>query len=166
MGDSGAPGRKPVDAEVRTRVRNFALRLTGDVHLADDVAQETVTRVLAEDAPTDLPYLFRVALNLVRSEARRTRRRASTGEPERVADPRAPEPVERLVAEEERTRLWRALGDLPERERIALVLRFGEGMSCADVARALGTNPNAVSCLLHRGKERMRGLLAPRSVMP
>ena len=167
MADAGAPGSRPVDEEVRTRVRCFALRLTGDEDRAEDVAQEAVARVLEAGAPTDLPYLFRVALNLVRTEARRNAlRRTATGNVDRVADPRSPEPLHSMVSEEEKARFWSTLGRLPERERTALVLRFGEGLSCADVGRTLGISPNAVSCLLRRGKERMRGLLAPRSLNP
>jgi RNA polymerase sigma-70 factor (ECF subfamily) len=161
----GAPGSRPVDAEVRGRIRAFAFRLTGDPELSEDVAQETVARVLARGAPTDVPYLLRVALNLVRSSYRKAARRRTAAEPlDRVADPRALDPLQRMVSEEERARVWEALGRLPERERTALVLRFGEGLACSDVARVLEVTPNAVSCLLHRGKERMREILAPRSL--
>jgi RNA polymerase sigma-70 factor (ECF subfamily) len=161
----GEPGGPPLDGEVRSRVRNFAFRLTGDAHLAEDVAQETLVRALREGTPRDLPWLLRVALNLVRDDARRAAVRRATASPvDRVADPRTPEPYQVLAAEEERLRVWRALGRLPERERTAMLLRFGEGLPCADVAEVLGMTGNAVSCLLHRGKERMRGLLAPGSV--
>ena len=47
---------------------------------------------------------------------------------------------------------------------IELLLRFAEGMTCSEIARVTGASPNAVSCLIHRGKERMRELLAPRSM--
>jgi len=166
LAESGAPGTPPVDEEIRTRIRNFARRLTGDPHGAEDVAQETLARVLVPGTPRDLPYLFAVALNVVRSEARVEARRRRSAEPvEGVADPRPLDPLGRLVAEEERARLWSSLGRLPEKERHALLLRFSEGLTCAEVARTLGTTPNAVSCLLHRGKERMRSLLSARSVM-
>ena len=165
MAEGAGPGVRPVDAEVRRRIRSFAFRLTGDAELAEDVAQETVAHVLAEGAPTDVPYLLRVALNIVRTEYRRAARRWIAPESiDRIADPRAFDPLQSLATEEERTRVWAALGRLPERERTALVLRFGEGLACSDVAGALGVSPNAVSCLLHRGKEHMRALLAPRSL--
>lgn len=165
MADSAAPGTPPAGEEVRTRIRNFAQRLTGDPHGAEDVAQETLARVLAPGTPRDLPYLFAVALNVVRSEARIAARRPRAAKPvEEVADARAEDPLARLVAEEERARLWSCLGRLPERERHALLLRYSEGLTCAEVARTLDATPNAVSCLLHRGKDRLRSLLSPRSV--
>jgi RNA polymerase sigma factor (sigma-70 family) len=165
LAEPGVPGRAPDAAEVRGRIRNFALRLTGDPHQAEDVAQETLARALVPGTPGDLPYLVSIALNLVRSEARRTARRRPSATPvEEVADPRAAGPLAGLVAREERARFWSAVGTIPEKERHALLLRYAEGMTCADVARTLGTTPNAVSCLLHRGKERLRTLLAPRSL--
>ena len=71
-----------------------------------------------------------------------------------------------MAAAEEKARFWERLGHLPEKERTALVLRFAEGLTCAEIARVFGSTPNAVSCLLHRGKERARSLLAERSVSP
>jgi RNA polymerase sigma-70 factor (ECF subfamily) len=160
----GAPSAA---ADLRTRVRGFALRLTGDADFAEDVAQETLVRVLTGDSPRDLPYALRVALNLVRSEFRRARRRrAAPTEIDRVAAPRGAEPADALAAAEDRSRFWERFGHLPEKERTALVLRFAEGLSCAEIARVFGTTPNAVSCLLHRAKERARTLLAPGSVAP
>ncbi len=165
MAEPGSPGAKPEEEEIRRRIRNFALRLSGDAHQAEDVAQETLARALVPGTPRDLPYLFSIALNLVRNDARRAARRRPASKPvEQVADPRETDPLALLVAAEESRRFWSAVGRLPERERHALLLRFSEGQTCADVARALGMSPNAVSCLLHRGKEHLRVLLAPRSL--
>ena len=164
MSDPGVPGTTAGEEEIRRRIRNFALRLTGDPHQAEDVAQETLARALVPGTPRELPYLFSIALNLVRSDARRSARRRADPRPvESVADPRSTDPLARMVAEEERARFWAAVGRIPERERHALLLRFSEGLTCAEVAGTLGMTPNAVSCLLHRGKERLRALLAPRS---
>jgi len=163
--DPGAPGLVPVGEELRARLRNFAHRLTGDPHLAEDVAQETMVRILEPGTPREIPYAYAVALNLVRTEARQAARRRRAPEPvEDLVDGREAAPLARLEAEEARSHLWASLGRLPERERLAMLLRFGEGLSCAEVARTMGMTPNAVSCTLHRGKERMRALLAAGSL--
>jgi len=165
--DPGGPGSLTDEAALRRRVRGFALRMTGDRHLAEDVAQETLVRVLGGGGPRDLPWALRVALNLVRTEYRRAAlRRPAPAPVEGVADPRAGDPLDALAEEEEKARFWERFGQLPEKERTALVLRFAEGLTCAEIARVFGTSPNAVSCLLHRGKERARTLLAERSVSP
>ena len=164
--DPGVPGTPTDEASLRRRIRGFARRMTGDADLAEDVAQETLVRLLRPGSPRDLPWAFGIARNLVRSEFRRSIRRASPAAVDRVADRRAEEPLDALAAGEERERFWERFGLLPEKERTALLLRFGEGLSCAEIARAFDTTPNAVSCLLHRGKERARDLLSKREVAP
>jgi len=141
----------------------FALRLTGDRHRAEDAAQETLARALKSGVSMDLPYLFQIALNFVRDEARRAENRLRAPEdPDTRPDARAADPAEAIVVAEEKARVWEALGRMPEREREALVLRFGEGLSCAEVAAVLQTTTNAVACLLHRSKDRMILLLSRR----
>jgi RNA polymerase sigma-70 factor (ECF subfamily) len=155
----------PLDDALRARVYAFALRLTGDRERADETAQETLVRVLEGDLPRDLPYLFRIALNLVRSEGRTRARRRVAGSPslDRVADSRTPDPLESLARREARERFWRCLGRLPAREREALVMRHAEGLACAEIAAVLGVSANAVSCLLRRGRDRLAAALAPGS---
>jgi RNA polymerase sigma-70 factor (ECF subfamily) len=63
-------------------------------------------------------------------------------------------------------RLERALRGLPVRQRIALVLRYQEGKSCAEIGEVLDMTPNAVSIQLYHARRTLRGLLAaeaPRS---
>jgi RNA polymerase sigma-70 factor (ECF subfamily) len=165
--EAGDRGPATLDDRARRRLRAFAFRLTGDAHAAEDVAQETLAKVLAGGVPRDWPYLFGIALNLVRTGARR-RRGLPTAElqPDRVADRGTKDPLDALAAAEESRRFWERLGRLPEKERQALVLRFSEGLSCDAIGRTLGLTPNAVSCLLHRAKERMRSLMPEGSRQP
>lgn len=51
---------------------------------------------------------------------------------------------------------WAALRHLPYRQRAALVLRFYEDMSEADIAAALGCRPGTVKSLVHRGLARLK----------
>ena len=51
------------------------------------------------------------------------------------------------------------LADLPERERRAFTLRYLDGMTCDQVADAMGTSPQSVRNQCHRARERLRALL-------
>jgi len=51
------------------------------------------------------------------------------------------------------------LADLPERERRAFTLRYLDGMTCDQVADAMGTTPKTVRNQCHRARERLRALL-------
>jgi RNA polymerase sigma-70 factor (ECF subfamily) len=50
----------------------------------------------------------------------------------------------------------RALADLPERQRIALALRYVHDLSEEEVAEALGCRPGTAASLLSRGRELLR----------
>lgn len=68
-------------------------------------------------------------------------------------------PSERADRNEQLTRLATALTALPEAQRTALVLRYCQGWSVADVSQHLGRSPTAVAGLLKRGTRQLRELL-------
>lgn len=77
------------------------------------------------------------------------------------------EPVDaRLAREEEQVAVRAAIDDLPEHYRTILLLRDIEGMSTQDVADQLGITANAVKLRLHRARQALRTLLAPRLGRP
>jgi len=72
----------------------------------------------------------------------------------------------RLAREEEQAAVRAAIDDLPEHYRTILLLRDIEGMSTQDVADQLGITANAVKLRLHRARQALRTLLAPRLGRP
>jgi RNA polymerase sigma-70 factor (subfamily 1) len=66
-----------------------------------------------------------------------------------------PSPSEQVVQNEEFERLSGAIQKLPEREREAILLRYREQLSIADIAARLGVTEGAVSGLLRRATERL-----------
>ena len=140
---------------------------------ADDLTQETFLR-LWRAAPRYRPqgrfaaWLFRIAGNLARQELRRRKLRALLlGEAqwslEDVVDslpaPAQFDPESPLRADEIRRALAMALAKLPARQRLAVLLRFYEDMSTAEIAEALNTSVHAAESLLARGTRRLRVLL-------
>jgi RNA polymerase sigma-70 factor (ECF subfamily) len=67
-----------------------------------------------------------------------------------------PSPSQQAVLNEQALRLTEALGQLPELQREALVLKHCEGWSLADIGRHLGRSPAAVASLLRRGLKQLR----------
>ena len=54
-----------------------------------------------------------------------------------------------------------ALATLSERQRVAIVLRYYEDLSEAEIAAALGCRPGTVKSLLHRGLAQLREVIEP-----
>lgn len=105
-------------------------------------------------------WLFGIARNLLRDHRRRTRvrRHVAIGEfRDLVCD--APSAEERLLAEERAAGLLAAVAQLAEGERELLALRYGSGMSAAEIAEVLGVREAAVRTRIWRAMGRLRHLL-------
>lgn len=140
----------------------LARRVLGNSADAEDVVQEAMLRVWTH-APRWQPlalfrtWLTRVVVNLCLDRKRRAQwvDLEAAGE---IADP-SPGAAE-MSERSERDRLVAAAIDaLPARQRAAIALTYGDGMSNAEVAEVLGTSVSAVETLLVRGKQNLRRAL-------
>jgi len=150
------------------QVYAYALYELGDHHAAEDATERVFLRALAalprfrelarpEDGPeasTFRVWLFRIARNVVANE-RRSRRRSPAASLEQavgaglaIADPLDIE-AEAVTRDEAATAL-RALRALPDDRRRALLLRFVDEMSTAEIAGVLDRSEGAVRVLIHR----------------
>ncbi|MCX5826273.1 MAG: sigma-70 family RNA polymerase sigma factor, partial [Deltaproteobacteria bacterium] len=68
----------------------------------------------------------------------------------------APSPEELLIDAEESGRIFAALQDLPNNQRLAVVLKKFDGLSYDDISRILGCSVAAVESLLVRAKKTLR----------
>jgi RNA polymerase sigma-70 factor (ECF subfamily) len=137
-------------------VRRFALYLSGDPTLADDVVSETFLRVWGARDRTELTsvkgYLFAIARNLF-LKARSSGRRLQEI-PEGLVDP-APTADQRVSAASELRVVLRALQELPEPDRAAVVMRAFDNLSYAEIAAALDLSEGAVKVKVHRARRRL-----------
>ena len=150
-----------------SRVMRLAARLLGNRDDACDVAQEVFLRAFkylhrADPQKPLEPWLLRIAVNVCRDLLRRRVRRQDTF----VDADGAKEPIDRsrdpcadLERKQERIMLQRALDLLPEKERLAIVLRDIEGMSTADVAVILQSSETTVRSQVSRGRLRLKAAI-------
>ena len=152
-----------------TPLLRYVDRMVGDPDLAEDVAQESFVRLLDQEIPDDevRRWLFAVATNLVRDDARMTTRRRRLLAQRHAQSELAGDPGElpdRSVVRAERIAAVRAaLAQLPARDRQLLLMRE-EGFRYAEIARAVEVAPGSVGTLLARALRRFREALDPQIV--
>lgn len=165
----------------------FYYRLSGDYHLAQDLAQECFLRLVARAGlyryPQPLrPWLYRIAVNIwrdhVRSAAYRPGRtipvpllwdRDSFPLPERpggdpVLSEAVPGPDEEVWRRLQGAEVAAALRALPPEFAQVLILRFGQELTVPEIAGALGLPEGTVKSRIFHGLRHLRDrLTAPRS---
>jgi RNA polymerase sigma-70 factor, ECF subfamily len=130
-------------------------RRVGDRDRAEDLAQETFARAVAAPPNNPRPWLFAVALNLVREDGRRAATRGRRLELLRGEQaPPANAPDAEFERREEAERVRSALATLNERDREALLLR-AEGFDYEEIAATLGLAKGAIGTTLARARRRL-----------
>ena len=129
-------------------------RRTGDRDRAEDLAQETFARAVAAPPNNPRPWLFAVALNLVREDGRRAVRQGRRLELLRTDDRPEEGPESDLDRNDRRAAVRAALATLSERDREALLLK-AEGFNYDEIAATLGLSKGAVGTTLARARRRL-----------
>jgi len=153
-------------------VFNFVSRTLGGTGDAEDVAQTVFIQVFRsaaryEGAAKFASWIFTIARNLCLNEIRRRSRHPTSplesgpGAPDepcsrQFEDPKMESPLHAVLGDEMVHHLERALGELPEAQRTALILFSREELSYQEIAQVLGTSLGATRSLIHRGRERIK----------
>lgn len=149
------------------QVMAVSYRMLGDRTAAEDATQETFLK-LWKSASTWTPgaakfstWLYRVTSNVCLDRLR-VRGREATGDdlPEMVDDRPA---ADEMIEAADRSEVVRgAIDGLPERQRLAIVLRHYEDLSNIETAEVMGVSVEAVESLLGRAKRSLKETLLSR----
>lgn len=150
------------------RVYGMALRTTGKPEDAEDLAQDvflSVFRGLAgfKGDAQFTTWLYRVAWNRCADWLRRNRRpgrRTVALEDAGDVEDGRPDPATEAAGREERQRLREAVDGLDERYRAVIELAGVQGLSYAEVGKALGLPVKTVETRLYRARRMLRERLA------
>ena len=149
----------------------FLMRLTGNLDVAQDLAEETFVRVW-QSAPRYRPsakfttWLFTIASRLATDHSRRARVRRSVPLDVPAADDgRAPAETladadpsadQQLSGAQDAALVRAAVQELPLEQRTALALCEFENLSYAEAAQAMGCTVKSVELRIYRAKQTLR----------
>jgi RNA polymerase sigma-70 factor (ECF subfamily) len=140
-------------------VYRFALYLSGDAALADDITSETFVRVWSSPEPVRLStvkgYLLTIARNLWLMERRQHLRRQGLDEVNEALPDIGQGALHQVEVKDELDRVLRALQEFPEVDRAALLMRADDGLPYEEIAAALGLPVATVKVKVHRARLRL-----------
>ncbi|MEP7765166.1 SigE family RNA polymerase sigma factor [Sanguibacter sp. 25GB23B1] len=142
-------------------VRTATLLTAGDQHTAEDVVQTTLTKMYLawprlRGVQNRRAYARRVLVNAFTDEMRSTRRKRED------LRSQMPDTATGSGAVSDDTRLlYSALGELPERMRATVVLRYFHDLSVAETARSLRCTQGTVKSQTSRALDKLKLRLGP-----
>lgn len=152
----------------QTLVAGTVARMLGNNSDVEDVAQQVFVRVWKsakryEPRAKFTTWLLKITRNLVFNELRRRKRHAlnplqaeAGGEEIQLRDEHAHAPDASLLEAELQGAIETAIGQLPETQRMAVVLRRYEELSYDQIAEVLDQSVPAVKSLLFRARTELR----------
>lgn len=158
------------------RVTNLISRILNDRNSADDLAQEVFVRVFVHRrnyrrGSKFSTWVFTIAANLAKNEIRRRVRRRNWFSLDALTEilndslPELADPTESREAGLEREQLQgevgRAIATVPEKYRLALVLRDIEGLAYEEIAEVLGLPGGTVRSRINRARSMLKRKLQP-----
>jgi RNA polymerase sigma-70 factor, ECF subfamily len=157
------------------RIHLLCRRLCTDRGDAEDATQEALVAIVRglaryDGRATFSTWAHRVATNACLDQLRRRSRRplpADSSAVDHIDDPAVPGrpaahgsvPEDGAIAAESRSRLSRALADLPETFRVPVVLRDVADLDYAQIAELLDLPPGTVRSRIARGRARLAAAL-------
>jgi RNA polymerase sigma-70 factor (ECF subfamily) len=156
-------------------VLNFVYRFVGRREIAEELTHEVFIKVYRgagsyEPRARFRTWLYTIAKHLCLNELRRRSHdelslEAMESTPAERGRAALPDPIppaeEGLIRRERIAAVRAAIDELPENQRLAVILRRYEELSYEEIAAALETSEKAVKSLLSRAKEHLRQKLAP-----
>jgi RNA polymerase sigma-70 factor (ECF subfamily) len=158
-------------------VMNLVYRMLRDATEAEDLAQTVFVQVYKsahryQVASKFSTWLYTIARNFCLNEIRRRARHPAesldTPHPEQQDQPlhqfeddRTFSPPDSLLHGELEEKIQEALADLPETQRMAILLCRQDELSYEDIAKVMGCSLSATKSLIHRGRETLKQKLKP-----
>lgn len=175
-GDEGAI--EELVMRYQRQIYYFLYRMTKDIEGSKDLTQKTFIKAIKgikgfRKEASFKTWLYQIAMNTGINHIKQNRHEEIELE-ESTIDPEPwPRRQDRLnsgkagalseiIEKEKKDYIKKGLDELPERQRLAIVLRAYDGLSCSETARVMGCSEGAVKASYHNGVKRLREILKGR----
>ncbi len=160
------------------KLLEFCLRQLGDRETSADIAQSALVRAFRSAAAfagrsSFRTWLYTIALNLVREELRKRKRRGESllseitdeaaEEPEWVSQDLSPEDA--VLKSAESRELWRAVDGLSYEHRSALILKFRAGLTYDEIGEVMRAPSGTVKSWVHYALKSLRKSLGAEDML-
>lgn len=140
-------------------------RMTNDLEEAKDLTQKAFVGAIKglkgfRRAASFKTWLYRIAINTSLNHIRKNRHKEVELEESLAGN--QPGILSTILEKEKWGHIQKGLDELPERQRLAIVLRVYDGLSCSDTAKVMGCSEGAVKAHYHNGVKRLREILKER----
>lgn len=165
--DGNQEAARELTARLVPKIHALAWRMLDDQVEAEDVTQEAMLKLWriapdwSDQGAQVSTWLYRVATNLCIDRLRKRKRNITTDKVPELAD-ETPGATSRMETNDRARALNAAMTSLPERQRLAMVLRHFEDRSNPEIAEILDTSIEAVESLLSRARRALAERLLPR----
>ncbi len=149
----------------------IAFGIVGEFSLAEDVVQDAFLRAYRSLESLRKPELFRPwfsgivrkrAIDVLRQQMTRRRVTRDVDEIRETAAAEQLGPDDRFLREEQRQKILEAVSELPEDDRLVVVLKHMEGCSYKEISEITGSSVSAVESRLFRARQALRQRLMHR----
>lgn len=143
-------------------IYRLAYNITGDIEESKDITQNTFLNVVRNlnkfrGESSFKTWLYRIAINLCFNHKKKHRYKDEELKETIVSNQSGS--LGLLIKKDTEHHLNEALTEVPERQRLAILLRVHEGMNCQEAAKIMNISEGAVKANYHNGVKRLRELL-------
>lgn len=145
-------------------VTSLILRMTNNVNDAPDLAQRVFIKAYTKlnsflRKSSFKTWLFTIAINIIRNQLRFKKRWGTMKNVEELDPGYDPDLESKLITEQRKRQLKRAIESLPAKQKAVLILRIYESMKFSEIATTLGMKENSAKVNFHHAVKKLQDML-------
>ena len=148
-------------------IYNLVIKITGNLFEAEDITQDVFIQIYKnlnryDETKRFFPWMYTVALNVIRNKQSKKTPLILSSEQEALADgwlKHSDTPEKTVAVAQQQMILARCILDLPIKQREAIVLRYYQGLAFEEIAEIQSCSVSAAKMRVYRCLEQLKHLM-------